>query len=282
MKYGLIIEGGSRKGMFSAGIIDTLLQEGIEFQYVAGVSAGAHGAINYVSGQLGRTKLSLTPTKIRHNQKANNIRDGIYHEYFHMNYKYAYSPSTPFDFDAFFASNKECEIGVTCAETGKITFFSERKIEQKLLDYLAASCALPMLFPLVEIDGQHYGDGCITDSIPYDRAFEKGCDKVVVVSTKKLGKAPTDFSKLKFVLAPLYKRRFPELYKAMLARTKTYDRQLAQMQKLEAEGKVLVIRPDEMYCSAFETDPEKLEIGYQHGLSVGKRELDKLKSFLSE
>lgn len=282
MKYGLIIEGGSRKGMFSSGIIDVLLQEKIEFQYVAGVSAGAHGAINYVSGQIGRTKTTLTPRKIRAHKKANNIRDGIYTEYYKMNYEYAYNAESPFDFKTFFNSDKECEIGSTCAETGKITFFSERKNEKRLLTYLAASCALPMLFPLVEIDGKHYGDGCITDSIPYDRAFEKGCDKVVVISTKKLGKAPTDFSKLKFILSPLYHRKFPLLYNAMLARLSTYERQLETMEKLEAEGKVLVIRPDTMCCSAFETDPEKLEVGYNHGIEVGHRELDRIKKFLAE
>lgn len=282
MKCGLIIEGGSRKGMFSAGIIDVLLQEKIEFQYVAGVSAGAHGAINYVSGQIGRTKTTLTPRKIRNNKKANNIRDGIYTEYFKMNYEYAYNKKSPFDFKAFFASDKECEIGVTCAETGKIAFFSEKKNERRLLCYMAASCALPMLFPLVNIDGKHYGDGCITDSIPYDRAFEMGCDKVVVVSTKKVGKAPTDFSKLKFILSPLYKRKFPELYKAMLARSETYERQRAVMQQLEEEGKIMVIRPDVMYCSAFETDPVKLDTGYKHGIEVGHRELENIKKFISE
>lgn len=268
--------------MFSAGIIDVMLQEKLEFQYVAGVSAGVHGAINYVSGQIGRTKTSLTPRKIRSNKKANNIRDGIYTEYFKMNYEYAYNRKSPFDFKTFFESDKECEIGVTCAETGEITYLSEKKNERKLLCYMAASCALPMLFPLVDIDGKHYCDGCITNSIPYDRAFEKGCDKVIVVSTKKKGKAPTDFSKLKFVLSPLYRRKYPELYKAILNRSQTYERQLALMEKLEAEGKVLVLRPDEMYCSAFETDPAKLDTGYNHGIEVGHRELDKIKKFMAD
>lgn len=279
MKCGIVFEGGSRKGMFTAGVVDVLLEENIKFQYASGVSAGAHAAMNYVSGQKGRLKEVLVPSKIRENKKANNIRDGIYKEYHIMNYEYAYDKKNPFDFATFFNSDIECEFGTTCAETGKIVFFSEKSDKNRLLNYAAASCALPMLFPLVEIDGKHYCDGCITDSIPYDRALEK-CDKVVIVSTKKEGVAPHDFRKIKFILSPKFQRKYPELYKALLNRYDVYEKQLAQAEKLEKEGKVLIIRPDTMCCSTFETKPEKLKEGYEHGIEVAHRELEKIKNFI--
>ena len=280
MKYGLVLEGGSRKGMFSAGVLDVLIEENIKFQYVNGVSAGSHAAMNFVSGQKGRLKEVLKPSALRKNKKAHKLLDGIYSEFKIMNYEMAYDENLPFDFKKYFESDIECEFGLTCAETGKQTFFSE-KTEEGLLKTAAASCSLPMLFPLIEINGFHYGDGCITDSVPYDRAFERGCDKVVVISTKKVGKEPTDFSKLKFMLSPMYQRKYPKLYKAMIDRAPTYFRQLEIMEKYEAKGKILVVRPDIMCCSAFETDPEKIENAYNHGLEVGRRELESIKAFLA-
>lgn len=281
MKYGLVLEGGSRKGMFSAGVLDVLIKENIKFQYVNGVSAGSHAAMNYVTGQYGRLKEVLKPSALRKNKKAHNILDGIYNEFKIMNFEMAYDEKLPFDFKKYFESDIECEFGLTCAETGLPTFFSE-KTEEGLLKTAAASCSLPMLFPLIEIYGKHYGDGCITDSVPYDRAFERGCDKVVVISTKKKGKEPTDFAKLKFMLSPMYQRKFPMLYKAMIDRAPTYVKQLEIMEKYEAKGKVFVVRPDLMCCSAFETDPEKIDTAYNHGLEVGNRELEAIKSFLAE
>ena len=178
MKIGLSLEGGSRQTIFSAGVLDAWLDEGVYFPYISGVSAGCHAAMNFVTRQRGRFRYIIQPTKIQQGRdKAHRIFDGIQKECHALHYNAAYG-DMPFDFHLFFGSGVECEFGLTCLETGRSEFFQEYMSEKRLLDIVNASSALPMLFPMVQIDGKHYADGCVTSPIPFHRAFEKGCDKV--------------------------------------------------------------------------------------------------------
>lgn len=280
MTVGLVLEGGSRKCMFSAGVLDAILEEKLEFPYVAGVSGGAHGALNYISRQRGRLKRLLCPSKLREGKRAHRIFDGIRKEFHIMTYEYSYDEKDPFDFKKFFDSDIECEIGITCAETGLIEFHSEKRDERKLLDLVGASCSLPLLFPLANVNEKHYADGCISDSIPFDRAFEKKCDKVLVVSTKVPGDKATDFSKYKLILSGLYKKSFPEYYKLLMDRYVIYQRQFAQMERLQDEGKILIFKPEIPLCDLFETKPDRLENSYQHGYEYARRRMNELKKFM--
>lgn len=279
MKYGLVLEGGSRKGMFTAGILDNIMDAGINFDYVIGVSAGAHGAINYVSGQSRRLKEVLCPSAVREGRRAHILSDGIQEEFHKMTYDYSYGVF-PFDFNKFFTTNKECEIAMTCCETGKPAYKSERSNEKRLLDLVCASSSLPMLFPEKEIDGEHYVDGCVTDSIPFMHAFEKGCDKVFIISTKVPGDNPVDFKKMQLVLSRKFEKKYPLLFEALMNRYSEYQIQLDQMKQLESEGKVLIFKPEKGLCSLFETSPDKLFDSYNHGFLYSKEHLPELKKFL--
>lgn len=280
MKVGLVLEGGSRKCMFTAGVLDALLEENIEFQYVSGVSGGAHGTMNFISKQKGRLRNLLKPSKLREGKTAHRILDGIRKEFHIMTYEYSYDKEDPFDFKTFFNSNVEFEIGMTCAETAQVEFHSEKSDEKKLLELVGASCSLPLLFPLAKVNGKHYADGCISDSIPFDRAFEKGCDKVFVVSTKVPGDRATDFSKYKMILNPLYKKAFPEYYKLLMNRFEIYKNQFSEMERLQSEGKILVFKPEIDLCDLFETVPERLDSSYNHGYEYAKRRMNELKKFM--
>ena len=280
MKVGLVLEGGSRKCLFSAGVLDAIMEENIKFSYVAGVSGGAHGALNFLSAQKGRLHKLLYPSKAREGKRAHRVFDGIRKEFHIMTYEYSYDKKDPFDFKKFFDSDIECEIGMTCAESGKIEFHSEKNDEKRLLDLVGASCSLPLLFPLARVNGKHYADGCISDSIPYDRAFEKKCDKVFVISTKVPGDQATDFSKYKVILLPLYKKRFPKYYELLMARYKIYKAQFAEMEKLQSEGKVLIFKPEIPLCDLFETKVPRLESSYRHGYEYAKKRMDELKKFM--
>lgn len=279
MKYGLVLEGGSRKGMFTAGVLDNIMDAGIKFQYVNGVSAGAHAAINYVSGQSRRLKEVLCPSAIREGRRAHLIADGIQSEFHKMTYEYSYGVY-PFDFNKYFNSDIEVEIGMTCCETGKAEFHNERESEERLLNYVSASCSLPMLFPEKEIDGKHFVDGCVSDSIPFDRAFEMGCDKVFIISTKVPGDAPVDFKKMQIVLSAKFEKKYPALYESLMNRYDTYQRQWAELLELEEQGKILMFKPTKPLCSLFETSSEKLFDSYNHGFTYAKERMGELKKFL--
>lgn len=281
MKLGLVLEGGSRKVIFTAGVIDALMEQNLEFQYVIGVSAGAHAALNFVTGQKYRLNRVLRPRAVRKGQRAHLFLDGIKAELHNMCYEYSYGLD-PFDFNRFFASDIECEIAMTCAESGKPEFKSEHSDEKRLLDYLGATCALPILFNPVEIDGKHYFDGCITDSIPFERAFEKGCDKILVVSTKVPGDEPVDFKKFKMILSPMYESIFPNFYNANLERFDNYTKQLKELAAYEKQGKVLVLKPEHPLCNLFEIKPSMMDMTYNHGYRYAKKHMDEIINFLSQ
>ena len=279
MKIGLVLEGGSRKCMFTAGVIDALLDEKIEFPYVAGISAGAHGAVNFITKQRGRLRYVLTPSKLREGKWANALLDGVQREFRILNYVTAYGKYA-LDFDALFNSPVEYEIGMTCAETGECEYKTERENQMRLLDILNATSSLPMFFPLAKLDGRHYADGCVTDSIPFQRAFEKGCDKVFVISTKVPGDKATDFKRHRIILSPMYEKKYPKLYEACMVRYERYVAQVKEMERFQAEGKILVFKPEIELCKLFETKYDKLEDSYLHGFRYAMKRMDELKDFM--
>lgn len=280
MKIGLALEGGSRQTIFTAGVLDAWLDENIRFSYYAGVSAGCHAAMNFITRQRGRFRYIIQPTKIQQGKDhANVLLDGVQKECYALHYASAYGDS-PFDFNTFFSTRVECEFGVTCCETGRVEFFQEHMSESRLLDIVNASCALPMVFPVAPLDGKHYADGCVTVPIPYKRAFEKGCDKVVVVSTHYPDEIVTDFRKYRMILNPMFKRKYPDFFRALMVRFKRYEKMFREMEKLEKQGKLLIFRPERELCSLFETDREKLDDSYNMGFEYAQRRMDEIKAFM--
>ena len=279
MKVGLALEGGSRQTMFSAGVLDTLMDENIQFDYVSGVSAGAHAAVNYITHQQGRLRFIVLPTRLQKGKKWASKYIGIQKEFRALNYLSA-DGEKPLDFEAYRNSKIEFEIGLTCCETGRAEFKSEKNDKKRLLDLISASCALPMIFPIASLDDKHYADGCITAPIPFERAFEKGCDKVVAISTHYPGEAVTDFRKYRAILNPLYKRKYPDLFRALMIRLKRYEKMFAKIEQLEKEGKLFLIRPIIDLCDQFDTNMDKMNESYEHGVEMAKKQMDDLKAFL--
>lgn len=280
MKIGLALEGGSRQTIFTAGVLDAMMDENLDFSYYAGVSAGCHAAMNYITRQRGRFRYIIQPTKIQQGKDhANVLLDGVYKECRALHFESAFGEN-PFDFDAFFNARVECEFGATCCETGRMEFFQERSDKKRLLNIVSASCALPMVFPIVPVDGKHYADGCVADPIPYNRAFEKGCDKVLVVSTHFPGETVTDFRKYRMILNPLFKSKYPDFFKVLMVRFKRYERKFREMEQLEKSGKLLILRPERDLCGLFETEREKLDDSYNMGFEYAERRMDEIKAFM--
>lgn len=282
MKIGLVLEGGAKRGIFTAGVLDVFLENGLYFPYIVGVSAGAGNALNFTARQKGRTKNVILPEKkyeyigmksFFSSGRFINL-DRMLTEFAHVQY--------PFDLDAFFSAECETEFVAVSCEEGRAEYLSEKKDEARLFAINKASCSVPILCRPVELDGGHYLDGSVGDSIPFDRAFEKGCDKVVVVLTRPQGESGTDYGRYKHILSTIYKKRYPKLYDLLLARIDRYNEQVERMEQLRAEGKLFVIRPTSMRVERFEMDRDVLDRFYLHGRASAEELYPSLLGFMCE
>lgn len=271
MKTGLILEGGALRGVFTAGVLDRLMENGVYLPYVIGVSAGGGNAMGYRSQQIGRTAQLMTAPK---NETYYGFRQFLgSHRLIDLDkmcYEYPYK-QFPFDFTRYFDSDIQSEYVCTCCETGEAEYLSENSDERRLLTICKATCSVPMLCEPVELDGKHYLDGSIADSIPIERALEQGCDRLVIVLTKPEGNVtPTDYRKFSGVIRAMYKD-YPKFIEACLERVDNYEKTAALMKKLTEEGRVTVIRPTGEAISKFERDQKKISAFYNNGRAQAER-----------
>ena len=279
-KTGLVLEGGSFRGIFTAGVLDCMLDNGISFPYVIGVSAGSGNAVNYIAGQRGRTQKVIMHENadpyfgLEQMMKSKKLLDLD-----KMLFGYAYD-QIPLDFDAFFKSGAESEFVVANCETGLAEYLSPDGTHDRLLNLCKASCSVPVISQPVEIDGSYYLDGSIIDSIPYRRAMKKGCEKVVAVLTRMDEETPTDYSKMKLILNLCYKNRFPKVAEVMINRKNAYDKQMKGLKTMEKAGRAFVIRPEVPSIGHFENDNEKMNEFYRHGYDIMSDRMEALREFL--
>lgn len=273
---GLVIEGGARRCIFAAGVLDSFDKEGIRFDYIAGVSAGAQLAMNYASGQCERSKKMIMPGG---DGESGLLQALLSADLKKLAYEYPYG-KIPFDFEKYFSSPVKCEMVVTNCKTGKPEYLSERVNEKRLLDCLCASCSLPLIFPMVSIDGNEYLDGSVSDAVPFERAFSLDCDRVVCVLAKPTSEQATDYSKFSRLIKLRYGKEYPKLADVLLNRLNSYMGQMKLLDKRVAEGRALVIRPDKKYVRSFETSAERLEAGYAAGVRAAAEVMDKVALFM--
>ena len=278
-KTGIVLEGGAMRGIFTAGALDYLLEQDMYFDYVVGVSAGAGNAMNYVSRQIGRTKRVIMHenaesyyglNQLFEHRKLLNIETMIQ--------EYALN-EIPFDFDAYFASEVENENVVLNCETGRPEYMGNFPDKDSFFKATMASCSVPFICEPIEINGYHYLDGSIADSVPVERAITLGCKKVVVILTKPEGSEATDYSKMRSMIDLCYKK-YPKLCDALCERRSVYVKQMQQIKKLENDGRIFVLRPKEQMVHHFEKDNDKLTAFYNYGYETMKGELPRLKTYL--
>lgn len=280
MKIGLVLEGGGAKGVFTAGVLDFLMQRKVSFPYVIGVSAGECNALDFVSGQIGRSKDCMIPRskKDRYFGLGQLHKSGRLFDIQRVFKEYPYE-LYPFDFNAYFSSDVMNEIVVTNCRTGKAEYLTEKKSEERLLGACMASASLPFFTPMVKLDGELYLDGGIADSIPIGRAMEQGYEKNVVVLTHnqfyrpRMSQNQVRFSRRKY-------RKYPQLIRAIEDRGFMYLKQLALLRRLEKEGKVFVIRPEAAAVGRMEVDVRRLEAFYEHGYETMRERIGELEAFL--
>ena len=142
---------------------------------------------------------------------------------------------------------------------------------------LKATCALPMIFPVIKVGDGEYYDGGITDSIPAAKALEDGCDKLLIVLTRPKG-YEKKLSKANILAAKMLKKRYPKLSEAILNRPKMYNEQVKYCEQLEKEGKAIILRPSKAYLiDSFEKDINKIKMMYNYGYRLAKKNMEKIK-----
>ena len=281
MKTGLILEGGAMRGLFTAGVLDVFMENGIKFDGAIGVSAGAAFGLNYKSEQIGRV--------LRYNSKF--VRDKRYcgirvllktGNIYSTDFCYGEVPlkHDVFDFETYEKNPMEFYVVATDVETGKAVYHKYEGRNDHCFDWIRASCSMPMVSQIVEIDGQKMLDGGIADSIPI-RFFESiGYDRNIAILTQCQG-----FVKKKMPLMPLMKlmyRRYPELVRALENRHRDYNASLAHVAAREQSGELLVIRPEtELPVSKVEKDAKKLKEAYDIGRKAALNNLNKIIDFLA-
>ena len=281
MKVGLVLEGGGMRGMFTCGVLDTLMDENIDVDLIIGTSAGALFGINYFSNQKKRA--------IRYNMKyAKDIRYMSRTSYLLtgnlVNKNFAFYKITtkkdPFDNDTFMKNNKDFYAVATDIDTGKPEYL---KITNpvKELEKLRASSALPLASKVVEIDNKKYLDGGISDAIPLDKALDFGLDKIIVVLTRPKGyrKKPLSDKSLNKINKKF--KDYPKLLSTMKNRYKNYNNTLDKIDSLEKNNKIFVIRPKEnININIVKKDRKLLKNAYDLGIDNTKEVLNNLKEYL--
>ena len=211
MKTGIVFEGGAYRTLFSCGVMDAFIEKDIYPDYVIGTSAGAAYTTSYLSKQKGRMLDVIL--KYGHDKRyfgINNMVDAKNRCIYNLKFSYETIPNEliPFDYDAFKAWGGEFYAVCTNVETGKAEYFPYTG-DDRTNTVLKATCALPMLFPYIYIDGVPYLDGGLSDSIPFEKALADGCDRLVVVLTREQGYKKTTSSSAK-IMAKAYVK-YPEL-----------------------------------------------------------------------
>lgn len=280
-KSALVLEGGSLRCMFSAGVLDVMMEAGAAFDGLFGVSAGALTGVNYVSRQPGRT--AEVNLKYVNDKRYLGVRNLLLHRsIFNFDFLFGEVCDTlvPLDRAAFETSPCRFTAVATSCLTGQ-PVFSEKSTATDIYTSIRASASLPLLAPMVRVEGVPCLDGGVSLSIPYMRALEEGYGKVVVITTREHGyrKGPVPRG-----LARLYARayrKYPQLVGALLAAPRRYGAELDMLDKLEAQGRVFVVRPPRpVGVSRTEKDTEKLQALYQEGRAAGRQCLPGLQAYL--
>ena len=274
---GLVLEGGTFRPIFSAGIMDAMLEENVEFDYIIGVSAGITDGVSFVSKQKKRNYDVLV--NLRHDKRYIGFRNYISdRSLFGIKFAYEELPEKiyPFDWDTYMNNPMKVRIGVSNANTGKPEYLDGKQLDKKC-NMLKATCALPMIFPVIKVGDGEYYDGGITDSIPAAKALEDGCDKLLIVLTRPKG-YEKKLSKANILAAKMLKKRYPKLSEAILNRPKMYNEQVKYCEQLEKEGKAIILRPSKAYLiDSFEKDINKIKMMYNYGYRLAKKNMERIK-----
>lgn len=269
-KAGLILEGGGMRGVFTSGVLDNLMDRGIEFPYTVGVSAGACSGLSYMSHQRGRAKHSNIELLkeydyigLKHLFLNGNIMD------FKLLFHTLPEVISPYDYEAYANNKNRFEMVTTSCISGEACYYEEKDNPKRIIDIVKASSSLPFVAQIAYVDGEPMMDGGLSDSIPLLRARALGYDNNLVVMTRNKGyRKPDKGTRVPF----FYYRKYPALRKTIMERNAMYNKQIALVENLEEEGAITVLRPLEpIKVDRMERNIEKLQALYDEGYNCAAK-----------
>lgn len=279
MKIGLVLEGGGMRGLYTAGVLDVMMEHQFMPDVVCGTSAGVTFGVNLLSQQKGRV--------LRYNCRyAGDRRYISLHSWLTtgnmINRDFAYDllphELDPFDEETFEQSKAAFYATITNMRTGQAEYVRITNTWQQM-DVIRASASLPIICQSVEWQGEKYLDGGLVDNIPLDKCIELGCDKIIIVLTRPLEYVRNDHIA---GACRLFYPRYKALLRAIEQRNDRYNARLQQIRRLEQEGKVFVLRPSEnISVGRLEKDVARLQALHQLGVADATRLWNNLTHYLS-
>lgn len=282
MKLGLVIEGGASRTYFACGVMDRLLQEDIHADYIIGVSAGIAFGVSYCSRQFERNlRILKNYEEDKRYMGVRHLLDRSNRSYYSLEFVFETIPKelVPFDYETFYGRKEQCVAVVTRLESGEAEYM-EMPVDDNF-DVLKASCALPILFKPIILNGVQYMDGGIADSIPFKKALADGCDKVIVLLSH-----PRGYVKGRESATPLVKliyRKYDRFLSSFQNRPEKYNESLRELEVLERQGKALVIAPDEGALKGIGRTEKRvslLEPLYRSGIKEAERMSERIREFV--
>lgn len=276
MTIGLVLEGGGMRGVYTAGALDYLMEQGLYYPYVIGVSAGACNATSYISRQIGRNR-KVTVDFVRdprYLSYRNLLRES---SIFGMKFIFDEIPRrlVPFDFDAFYHSDQKFVVGTMDARTGEPVYYTKHMEPQTMMSIIQASSSLPFVSKPVLLGERELLDGGICDPIPIRKSIADGNGRNVIILTQV-----KSYRKRPFKWGALAKRLYPKyrgLIDVMSMRHETYNETLEYIDELEKNEQAIVIRPSvDLRVSRVEKNPQKLADLYELGYKDAERQKNSL------
>ena len=249
-KATIVLEGGATRGIFTSGALDYLMEQDIYFSDVIGVSAGACNAVDYVSRQPGRTRDCMIPNT-KDMKYINGVKDTIREKsLMNMDLIFDKYPNEliPFDFDTYFQSEMHCELVTTNCLTGNAEYMTETEDPDRLMKLCRASSSMPLVTPMVNIDGVPYLDGGLADSVPIRRA----------------------------------QKSYPNAVRTIFRRSFIYNKTMNYLDQLEKRGEIYVLRPHVKPVSRLEQHPDVLHAFYEHGYHLMERKTEEMLKYLEQ
>ncbi len=280
MKTGIVLEGGALRTIFSSGVCDALVEADLLPDYVVGVSAGIAYGVSYVSRQPRRNlEILLKYANDKRYMSKRNLFKPSNRCYFGLKFTYEEIPNrlVPCDYETFAAFPGEVEAVVTNLETGGPEYIPVPRRDDQF-QVLQATCAMPLLFPIYHINGIPCLDGGSSDGIPYGRAVQKRCDRIVVVLTRERDyrRTPEQYQ----ALVDLRYRRYPNFRATMHSRAERYNACREELFRLEKEGKVILLAPKSTQgFSRIEKDVDKIKALWQDGYDLGRARAEEIRAF---